>query len=247
MIEIKLTIEELEKYLTCGKEEGLLEIDHYRRIIDFDEDHFIGIYYKDFIELDNLDEIGINETINTNKEYWDAFNLKNYGMTTKQRKEDLIARILKVQEEYVLKTGEDATQVISGLLVYNDYPVGVIIPKKILEYESLYNIEDQKNEFKKEDVIDMFEGIRWWIDRLIANGVYPGSLYVGNVFVSRNNIGNVVLDKLDEVGTCRVETKEYVKELAEKGNDLEYNAYHNLKDFRDYYLTYSESNQHNLQ
>ena len=247
MIEIKLTIEELEKYLTCGKEDGLVALDHYRRIVEFDDDNYLGIYYKDFCDLDHLDKISINETVYYYKNFWDDVNLRNYGMTTKQRKEDLIARILKVQEEYVLKTGEDATQVISGIVVYNDYPVGVIIPKKILEYKSLYDVENEKPVFEKEEVLDMFEGIRWWIDRLIANGVYPGSLYVGNILVSPNDISHVMLDKLDELGTCRVETDEYVKLLAERGNDLKENAYKYLKDFRDYYLTYSESNQHNLQ
>ena len=167
-------------------------------------------------------------------------------MTTKQRKEDLIARILKVQKEYALENKEDATEVISGLVVYNDYPVGVIMPKKILEYKSLFDLEEE-HVFTEDEVRDMFEGVRWWIDHLIENGVYPGSLYVGNILVSPNDISHVMLDKLDEAGTCRVETEEYVKDLAKRGNDLKYNAYKYLKEFRDYYLTYSESNQHNLQ
>ena len=247
MIEINLTSQELIKGLTCGKKDGLVAIDHYRRIIDFDEDYYIGLYYKDYDFDDDkkvLDEKALIKRTLENKNYWDNVNLANYDMTTKQRKEDLFFRIEKVQEEFVLKTGEDSTQIISGLVLYQDYPVGVIIPKKILDYKWLFNIEEEGTELSKDDIDNMFDGVKWWIDRLMEQGVYVGRLYVGNLLVSPNDYRNVALDKLDDLCTCRVETKEYVEKLAKRGNDLRKNAYKYLEEFRNYYHDYNKTNQH---
>ena len=84
--EIELTVKELVEYLTCDKEHGLVAIDHYRRIIDFDKDYFIGIYYKDFIDIRTINEENVNDVVELDKGIEDKYNLANYGMTTKQRK-----------------------------------------------------------------------------------------------------------------------------------------------------------------
>lgn len=244
MIEINVTTKELLEGLTCDKEHGLVAIDHYRRIIELDDNHYIALYYKDYDDLDNLNEISVNDRLNFNKYFWDGVNLKNHGVTTKKRKEDLIAKIMGVQEEYALLTKEDSIPVISGLVVCKDYPVGIILPKKMLEYNSLFTIEEEGNELSKEDVDNMFDGAKWWIEKLMERGVYTDYLYVGNILVSPNDYSHVALDKLDELCTCRMETDEYVEELAKRGKDLREIAYEQLEKFRNRYHNYNGDNHH---
>ena len=243
MLEINLTTKELVERLTCDKEHGLVEIDHYRRIVELDDDYFLGLYYKDYIDLDHLDEISVNETLNFYKEYWDGVNKNNYGVTTKKRKEDLISKIEEVQEEYTVLYPHDATQVISGLVVCQDYPVGVIIPKKIIEYKPLFTIEEE-TKLSTDDIDNIFEGAKWWVEKLMERGVYVENLYTGNILVSPNNYSHVVLDKLDELCTCRMETKEYVEELAKRGKDLRETGYQQLESFKNSYHNNNSNNKH---
>lgn len=244
MIEINITTKELLEGLTCDKEHGLVAIDHYRRIIELDDNYFMALYYKDYVDLKNLDEISVSEAIKFDKNYWDEINLKNYGATTKKRKEDLVAKIMEVQEEYALLTKEDFIPVISGLVVCDDYPVGVILPKKMLEYKPLFTLEEDKSELSRDDVNDMFDGVKWWIEKLMERGVYTDYLYVGNILVSPNDYSHVALDKLDELTTCRMETDEYVEELAKRGKDLRKNAFEQLEKFRNGYQGYNSDNHH---
>lgn len=242
MVEINLTTKELLEGLTSNK--GLVTIDHYRRIIELDDRYFMALYYKDYVEDKNLSESIINEKLNYNKKFWDGVYLKNYGMTALRRKEELISKIEEVQEEYADYVGEDTTQVISGLLVCQDYPVGVILPKRILEYKPLFTIEEEGTELTREDINRMFDGVRWWVDKLIEKDVYTDYLYIGNILVSPNDYSHVVLDRLDDDFTCRIEPKEYVRELAKRGKDLVQIAYDNVEDFKDSYHRDIDNNHH---
>lgn len=234
MVEINLTTKELLNILNCNTENGLVLVDHYRRIIELDGDYYLGIYYKDFINVPR-EEKSIKESILFNKAILDAYNIRAYGKNTKQRKEDLISRIEKVQEEYILEHKEEVIQVISGLVLCEDFPVGVIIPKKILQYKNIVDIENKGKSLSKEERDGMFDCIRWWIDHLIKHGIYINYLYTGNILVKPSDYSKVVLDQLDDF-SCRVETDEYVELLAKRGNDLRENAYKAIKRFRsDHY------------
>jgi hypothetical protein len=231
MLEIDLTPKELLEYLDSNN--GLFEYDHYRKVINYDDEYFIGIYYKDFEDIDRTPK-GVDDRVDFYKEYWTPIDLKNYGMTPKKRKEELIMGIERVQEEYALKE-EKATQVISGLVLCHDYPVGVIIPKKFLEYKPL-NVLENEIELTDEDINTIFDSAKWWIERLIEKDIYPGPLYGGNILVNPNDYSCVMLEKLDEFGLCRMETKEYVYKIAKRGNNLEANAYKYLEELREDYL-----------
>ncbi len=234
MVEINITAKELLGALSCNEENGLVLVDHYRRIIELDSEYYIGIYYKDFINVPR-DEESIKESILFNKDIIDAYNMRTYGKTTKQRKEDLISRIESVQEEYILENQEETIQVISGLITCEDYPVGVIIPKKILQYKNLLDLENKGKSIPEEERNHMFNTIKWWIEHLMNHGVYVDYLYTGNIMVKPDDYSKVVLDQLDDL-SCRVETDEYVEMLAKRGNDLRKNAYKAIEDFRrDYY------------
>ena len=88
MIEINITTKELLEGLTCDKEHGLVAIDNYRRIIELDDNNFMALDYKTFIDLDNLDEVSVSDTLNFVKNYWDGVTLNVYGATFKKRQED---------------------------------------------------------------------------------------------------------------------------------------------------------------
>ncbi len=246
MIEINLTVEEFLKGLSCDKNNGLVDTDTYRMIIEYDDEHYLGLYYKGFNDKIYLDEKIIAEIIKKNKEYWDDINLKRYGMTTKRKMEDFIMKIMEIQEEYCVERGEDATQVISGLVVCNDYPVGVILPKRMLEYKSLYTIEDTE-ELSKDEVNQIFDGVKWWVDRLIERGIYTKRLYTGNVWVSPNNYGNVVLDRLDGYGVCEMVPDAEVEKAKENSiyeNPYVDKAYIQLEDFREWFQKENAFNPH---
>ena len=244
MVEVNLTIKEFTEKLTCDEEHGYREIDNYRRILDYDKDNFMALYYTDYIDLDNLDEISVYTQLKFLKDSWDSINKKNYGKTTLERRRELVSAIEKVQDEYVSLVGNDSTKVISGIVVCAGYPVGVLLPKTLTNYISLHNLEESGIEMSRDDLDDIFDGAKWWVDKLMEHDVYVDRPFVGNIYVSPNNYNHVVLDKLDEIGTCRMETKEYAQTLAKKGNNLKASAYRHLQELKDKCQNDYCSNQH---
>ena len=243
MIEINITTKELLEGLTCDKEHGLVAIDNYRRIIELDDNDFMALDYKTFIDLDNLDEVSVSDTLNFVKNYWDGVTLNVYGATFKKRQEDLIAKIMEVQEEYSALYPEDSIPVISGLVVCNDYPVGVILPKKMLEYKPLFTFHEEI-ELSREDIDNIFDGAKWWIEKLMDHGVYTNFINILNILVSPNDYGHVALDNLDHLGTCSMEIDKTVKEEAANGKDLRKNSLEVLEEFRNRFYDYNKEDRH---
>ena len=112
--------------------------------------------------------------------------------------------------------------------LYKIYPVGTLIPKKILDYNNYFTWVKNTNASLEEKEI-VLKKARYLLKCLMNNDVYPLDLYSGNIKINPDNCNDVRLDGLDNIS--RVETKSYVKSLKKQrpyGRDLRREVWHNF-------------------
>ncbi len=196
-------------------EAGSIIWDYYRQFCVNGKD-VIGLYYKLFTDLKEKNRENIEEYIETSKriyngiDRWPWEHHLVYGLFTK------INRIAEAQKCIPCKLD---VPVISGIVMCKNYPVGVIIPKKLLTYKSLIELKEEGVSLSQDEKELIFNMVELWVKSLMNHDVYPG-LYLGNILVNPDDYSDVVLDGLDGPSICRVENKIYVDDLAKRGLDL---------------------------
>jgi hypothetical protein len=203
--------------------------DYYRKFINYDDNDYIGLYYKEYLDIDDNNEENIEDHIKTSKTIWNGVDMWPWDHHMVER---LFARINRISEAQKEVPCSLDVSVISGIVLCDNYPVGVLIPKKILNYVPLGELVTSGISLTKEDKETIFKQVDLWVKSLIKHEVYP-TLYSGNILVNPNDYSDVILDGLDGPQVCRVENKRYVEELAGRGLDLREEAitdYNSLKE-----------------
>ena len=185
--------------------------DYYRRYFTCPSDSdVLGFFYKKFLDVSDTKEI--KERIEQNKDFWNNCTDRPWEYHLVAKLFTLINRVTLAQRDLV-KAGackfEDP--VISGIALYENYPVGVYFPKKLLNYKSLAELQEEDLTNEEKNMI--FSKVELWILSLMEHDVYAEGLYYGNILVNPNDYSDVILDGLDGPDVCRVENMNYVNEL----------------------------------
>ena len=218
------------KIINLSEEEVLNGIkskegDYYRVFSEYDENDMLGLYYK---ELSSQYTNSLDEIIEVNKFCWNQeYTWEHYRMN---RLFSLVNRLEEVYKK-IGETSELKSPVITGIALYNNYPVGTLFPKKLLDYRNALDILDNKK-ISYDDELMILNSVKYLLDRLMERDVYATGLYGGNVVVNPNDYSDVRLDGLDGPAVVRIETKEYVKTLKKKGWDLRADTFRTLDRIR---------------
>ena len=186
--------------------------DYYRVVSEYDKNNMLGLYYKDLLSQQGE---SLDERIATNKFCWDQeYTWEHYRMN---RLFSLINRLEEVYKE-IRKTSELKSPVITGIALYNNYPVGALYPKKLEEYVDFSDLLDAGISYEEKYTI--LRSARRLLNVLMEHDVYACGLYRGNIKVNPTDYADVRLDGLDGPGVVRVESKEYVSTLMRRRLNL---------------------------
>ncbi len=216
-------------------------INHYRKNIYYGDEDTLGIYYKDFIDSKLCDNKYMDSNYNIRDEYVKELN-EHINMLKEIRNNEYvwehyallkkIALINRLEELKDLSKLENPT--ITGLALYQGYPVGVLIPRLLTYYERLCDINMDELSLQEKKII--FDKVHLWVEELIKRDVYTNNIYSGNIVVNPYDYTDVVLDGLDDAGVVRIESKLYVNKLKRKGLDLQKDSFNNLNKIKKLYI-----------
>ena len=211
-------------------------LDYYRKIISINDDYVLGLYYKEFLDFDEINEESVEESIELKKNISDDLDEYPWENHKVARLFSKIDRINEAEKNIPRKFDKS---VISGIVLCNNYPVGVIFPKKLLDYKSLLKIWNESIPLSDEEKNIIFDNVNVWVNKLIEQGVYP-SLYLGNILVNPDDYSDIVLDGLDGPSVCRVENQKYVDYLFKNGFDLKERCLREYDKLRNDFCNYKE-------
>ena len=199
--------------------------DYYRKFTEYDKDNILGLYYKklDFEKYESLDDLIEVRKKCENSEYtWEHYEICR-----------LFTLINRLEEVYKVigKHSELKSPVITGIALYNNYPVGTLFPRELLNYKNACEIFDNPN-ISDEDKLKIFEEAGYLVSQLIRKDIYPTCLYRGNIVINPNDYSDVRLDGLDGPMVSRVESKQYAKVLKKRGGDLKETTWENFNKLR---------------
>ncbi len=208
--------------------------DYYRHFARYSNDNIFALYYRDFMDLNYDDMIygykHVNEDIIDEKIRilkWSYDNEYTWEHYTMNRLFSIVNRLEDVYSENI-HDSEIKSPIITGIALYKNYPIGTLIPKKILDYNDYLTwIENTKASFEDKETV--LRKARYLLKCLMEKDVYPLDLYGGNIKINPDNCNDVRLDGLDNIS--RVETKSYVKSLKEQrpyGRDLRKSVWYNF-------------------
>ena len=193
--------------------------DHYRKYTEYDRKNIAGIYWKyfddRFIHAANIKPI--SEVIKSMKECSNfEFTWEHYHL------ERLFALINRLENVYKAaeKKVDLKSPVLNGIVLCDNFPVGVLIPKELIKYNSYSYLEVKNPEIIKQYKEEIKDKTKYLISLLLKNDIYPTNIYGGNVVINPDNPTDVRLDFLDESYVSRVESKDYVRELKMHRGDL---------------------------
>ena len=203
--------------------------DYYRHFARYSNDNILALYYRDFMDLiydyGYVKEDTIDEKIKILK--WAYDNEYTWEHYTMNRLFSIVNRVENVYNENIHDSAIKSP-IITGIALYKNYPVGTLIPKKILDYNNYFTWVKNTNASLEEKEI-VLKKARYLLKCLMNNDVYPLDLYSGNIKINPDNCNDVRLDGLDNIS--RVETKSYVKSLKKQrpyGRDLRREVWHNF-------------------
>ena len=183
----------------------------------------LGLYYK---ELSSQYGESLDERIEVNKFCWNQeYTWEHYRMN---RLFSLVNRLEEIYKK-IGETSELKSPVITGIALYNNYPVGTLFPKKILDYRNAFDILDDKK-ISSDDKLMILHSVKYLLGELMKKDIYANGLYRGNVMVNPNDYSDVRLDGLDGPGIVRIESENYVKALRHRGRDLKLETIMNYRN-----------------
>lgn len=201
-----------------------LRMDYYRIISNYKDNNLLALYYKELIgfneQIDNENKLDnmISMYLETEKFMYENFDYSKLA--------NLKTRIEKLEEmklAYIMN--------ILGIALYNNYPVGILIDRDLLNYKNLVSIYQELSLSERKVVL---EQVKCLINDLLKHGIYPTCLYLGNILIDKNM--NVKLDNFDDFVAYRVESKLYVKMLKKRGRDLIKDSWLNYEEMKKYVL-----------
>ena len=212
---VNLTASDVLYGLNSPKIYGVHEGDYYRKFTEYDKDNILGLYYKNLLNV--KDKKSLDYEIDTRKCACNfEWTWEHYTMCRLFR---LINRLEEVYDRKLKRTSDLKSPVITGIALYNNYPVGTLFPKELLSYVTLGDMKDDLG-FTAEDKKKILTSARSIINSLIKHNVYPTGMYINNILVNPNDYSDVRLDGLDGPSVARVESDQYVRELKSRGGDL---------------------------
>lgn len=180
--------------------------DYYRKFCNYDDKNTLGLYYKE-LDIDRNSIYTLEEKISLLKENWNfEYTWEHYKMG------NLFALVNRLS---LLDHPP-----ITGILLYNNYPVGTLFPKELLNYKKHFQLLESNSKISKEEKEEVLRKVKMLLQDLILLDVYPTGLYSGNILVNPNDYSDVRLDGLDGPCVARVESKEYVRKLKKRGGNL---------------------------
>ena len=224
----------------CLKQKNIAEYaDYYRKYIYFGEEDVLGLYYKEFINLDKMNEKSIEKHISSRKNILSNIDEWTWEHHTIESLFKKINRIVDAQKEVPCKLDDP---VITGIALCDNYPVGVLFPMKILSYKTIGDLENEGISLSMEDKEMIMDQVELWVKSLVKHNVYP-SLYFGNILINPDDYSDVILDGLDGPSICRVENEKYTRILAERGRDLKEEAYREFNKLKESFLRKENARQ----
>ncbi len=199
--------------------------DYYRKFTEYNKDNILGLYYKilDYGNYGSLENLIAVRKKSADSEYtWEHYSMCR-----------LFTLINRLEEVYKVigKYSDLKSPIITGIALYNNYPVGTLFPKELLNYKNAYEIFDDGN-ISDEDKSKIFEEAGYIVSQLIRKDIYPTGLYRGNIVVNPNDYSDVRLDGLDGPMVSRVESKQYAKVLKKRGGDLKEITWENFNKLK---------------
>lgn len=199
--------------------------DYYRKFTEYDKNNILGLYYKildysNYGSLENL--IAIRKKCADSEYPWEHYSMCR-----------LFTLINRLEEAYKVigKYSDLKSPVITGIALYNNYPVGTLFPRELLNYKNISEIFANPN-ISDDDKSKIFEEAGYIVSQLIRKDIYPTCLYRGNIVVNPNDYSDVRLDGLDGPMVSRVESKEYARVLKKRGGDLKEITWENFNKLR---------------
>lgn len=113
------------------------------------------------------------------------------------------------------------SECITGIVLCNNYPVGVLFPRKLLGYQNGCELLGENSPLTDDEKNRIFSKAYECVEEAIKHDVYPENLWLGNILINPKDYNDVRLFGLDESGTvARVETKQYVEDMKKKNNNI---------------------------
>ena len=223
---VNLSREDIVYGLKSPAIHGEFEGDYYRKFTEFDKDNILGLYFKDLM-LDYPCET-LDSRIETLKTCADAeYTWEHYKIT------ELFSLVNRLEDFYA--TIKDTTKLkspeITGIALYKNYPVGTLFPRKLLSYKNYVDLVKDNN-LDRETKILILNRVKELAKILMRNSIYPVHLCASNGVVNERNYNDIRFAGLDGPMITRIETKQYVRELSEKGYDLGNKVFKSIRQLK---------------
>ena len=138
---VNLTEKEVLYGLKSPKIYGEYWGDYYRKFTEYDKDNILGLYYKKLLNIETPCEL--KSLIDIEKSCWD--NEYTWEHYTVNRLFSLVNRLENVYYQ-ACKTSELKSPVITGIALYNNYPVGTLFPRELLNYKNYFFVPFEQDE-----------------------------------------------------------------------------------------------------
>lgn len=202
--------------------------DYYRKFAKYDKDNILALYYKD-LDLDTNRVVDLLDKISILKKCKDMeYTWEHYTMC------QLFSLINRLERIYTLidKSTDLQSPIITGIALYENYPVGTLLPKQTLNYMAYSDILTSNLDLTMEEKTKILGKTKYLLGCLMNSDVYPNGIYRGNIMVNPNDYNDVRLDGLDGPCVTRVESKDYVRTLKKRGWDLVEDTWSNFEKIR---------------
>ncbi len=163
------------------KKDGLLNITvdnetigtgEYGTVKVYDDNSLIKIYHNQIPGICTTKQCNIDKLTEKNNKLDEMF--KKYDSNYKTKLEELVEKIEKIKKT-------KSKDLIKDIVVYNDYPIGIIMPN----YKDYINLNHIINDLDEKELMIVFEKISELFEDLLKNGIYPTDFDEKNIMINK--------------------------------------------------------------
>ena len=163
---------EKEKLLNITVNNQIVGSGEYGIVKEYDDDNLIKIYSNQIPGICTTEQCNIDKLTEKNNKLDEMF--KKYDPNYKTKLEELEEKVEKIRNT-------KSKGLIKDIVVYNNYPIGIIMPN----YKDYVNLNYIINDLDEEELMIVFEKVSDLFEDLLKNDIYPTDFDEKNIMINK--------------------------------------------------------------